>query len=269
MSSPQLELAKVIVREFAELSYNAASWEKLVANRNVSPYGCLIDVLGIECPEERRKEAAHAGAMALRAAFPEYTRSATNWQRKFLSDADVVRIIQVVSDSVSAKLRATPSAAPPTSGAPVASPARQPAAELQLPVNFSFVDWRPFLAREPVPHCEGVYLFCYSEALPSTRVDPLDDSMIYIGITEGQTLDQRLQQFQDTALGKTGHSGGWSYRLEMFPDDYHKLQSFFGTFVSWLEVPSGSPQTPRSIESLLLRVYRAKWGTWPKLNKKG
>ncbi len=50
------KLAVELVREFSKRSYNASTWEKMIGQADLKPYGCLLDALGIACPINRREE---------------------------------------------------------------------------------------------------------------------------------------------------------------------------------------------------------------------
>lgn len=59
----------------------------------------------------------------------------------------------------------------------------------------------------------GVYVLGLFPGGPPRRVDLLDDRIVYVGETCGQTLQKRWWQFDRSAFQeKPGHSGGWTYR---------------------------------------------------------
>lgn len=101
MPHPDYELAQNIVREFAKLSYNASSWEKLVSKANLQPYGCLIDALAIGCPSNRRQEVAFYAANALRSSrFESLTRGRAEWERKIWTEEELTAVVQIVENAV-------------------------------------------------------------------------------------------------------------------------------------------------------------------------
>jgi len=262
MPIPDYELAQSIVREFVKLSYNAASWEKLISLAKLQPYGCLIDALAIECPIHRRKEVAFYAANALRRGrFQSLTRGRAEWERKIWTDEEINAVIQIVQTSVRTCLdRQEPQLKVSRS---MFIPPTRSAGESGI-----FVPWRLFCDREPVAEAEGVYVFAYFEEEPEQVVDPTCKDVIYIGVTAGQTLRMRLRQFEDTALGGSGHSGGWSYRIDYFADDWEKLQTFHNTYVTWIVVSNGGIETPGQVEYRLKNIeYAKRWGRLPKLNK--
>lgn len=252
-----LELAKTIVIEFGKLSYAASSWEKLVGKATLKPHGCLIDALGMDCPPGRRQEAEFYAANALRTAFPDLTRSQVNWERKQWSEADALRIIEVVQHAIRRCFEREQ-----CEGASLAPS--------QLPNAIAGVDpfspWYLFRCRPVPPSKPGVYLFAYFENQPSTLISPTDEEVVYIGQTEA-SLNVRLMQFQDTALGGSGHSGGWTYRMVLFPDDWDRLRTFHNTYVTWHAIEPEDKLTPLQLEAALIANYVRKWGRKPQLNQ--
>ena len=253
-------IARLVVHEFGGLSYNAAFWEKLVGDRSFCTHGCLMDILGFSGSVDDREQITFYAAQALRVAFPQFTNSRKNWLSKVWDDNVADNIIDVVfhATQLSGHGRTKDD-----------EEVEEVVFELSAQPN-GFVPWRPFLGRTPVSSQPGVYLLAVFENRPAVDAEPLDHNVIYIGIAEGQSTGARLQQFEQTALGKTGHSGGFTFRTELVPliyqNDLSQLRRFKNLYCSWREMPS---ESPRPLEEQLLRDYVGKWGQWPKLNKKG
>lgn len=268
-TNQDLSMAIGIVQEFGKLSFNASNWEKMIGNRQLPPYGCLIDALGIECPQDRLEEVKLVGAQALRAKYPTFTKSPVAWERKEWHHEDLLEIVAIV-DRVVRECLAKPSLALPVMSRE--SPEIAIGTASATGPN-GFIPWRLFRERFPVSRSPGVYLFAYFENGAAENVDPLDSQVIYIGIAEGQATGDRLDQFERTALGGLGHTGGFSYRTEfvrdVFRNDYSLLRGFHKTHCSWRDLSISSNITPRQLEQSLLQEYRLRWGSWPRLNKKG
>lgn len=80
-----------------------------------------------------------------------------------------------------------------------------------------FCDWHAWSERTKLPQrgLPGVYLIARSKKKPDNyRAN--NDCIIYIGETTGQTLADRLRQFNISAFSeRPGHSGGNSFRLKL------------------------------------------------------
>lgn len=256
---PRPLTARDVVRAFTRLRYNAADWEKLVSK------GELLEVLGIELADEAKPAAAARAARALRAKFPELTRGRRAWEIKVWSDHDLDAVIELVAASVEEH----------------DSPSEADLLEEELGSNIlfeplpgagahGFVGWRLFRRREPTPSDGGVYMLGLFDSPPTAHPDPSDERVIYIGKTD-QTygISARLEDLARTTRVGTGHSGGFSYRLEIWPGDFARTSRFHKTYVSWRVLTEEDGETPRTLESRLIREYEAQWGRRPKLNKTG
>lgn len=133
---------------------------------------------------------------------------------------------------------------------------------------FSFTDWTLWSGRNRVKnaHLPGVYLLARWEGGLPSDVDPLAQTIVYIGETTDQSLMGRWQQFHRAAFeGKPGHSGGLLYR-DTFGDEEEGL--YVAAFV---------PESlSRELRTLYIR-YRAhrliwewaqRWGGAPVCNNK-
>ncbi len=225
----------------------------MIKQPTLRPHGCLIDALGLDCPQDRRDEVGFSAAGALREAFPAECGSQAAWKTKRWSRAERDRIIAIVESVARSVLEA-------------ASISRDSPATAAEPIEVcanGFVRWRPFLRREPVSDESGVYVFSHFADSPPHEVDVLDAAVLYIGMTD-RSLRHRLVEFENTARGGSGHSGGWTYRVEFAQNDFEAVTRFPGIFVSWIE-----SSTALQLEGRMLEEYRQRWRQWPRLNKKG
>lgn len=255
------QVAKEAIRRFGTLSYDRAEWERLIANPRFEPAGCFLDILGFDIDESDREHIMTAVAAGLRRRFPEFSRGAKRWRDKEWTDEVIEAVLQAVIDEIEQSI-----AEPRLTVAFPILPSVQP--EL-APQESGFVPWRLFRHRAPVSSSPGLYILAHSLDAPEAKVDPLSEHVIYIGIAEDQSTGSRLLQFERSALGKTGHSAGWTLRMELlqeyFANDVTLLRAFHNIYCSWKDVLGSSP---RDQERELIQKYQVKWGHRPILNRK-
>ncbi|WP_285421835.1 hypothetical protein [Pseudomonas sp. efr-133-TYG-23] len=128
-----------------------------------------------------------------------------------------------------------------------------------------FSEWHPWSDRGELPgkHLPGVYFIARSKHKPDTHRNC--DATIYIGETTGQSLADRLRQFNVSAFSeRAGHSGGNTFRLtllETTPAEH--------IWASTCPVSMGMPYTTAYIKHLerkLLWEYVCTWGRYPACN---
>jgi hypothetical protein len=197
----------------------------------------------------------------LRQRFPEFSKGPKRWGEKLWTDEILDAVLQVVID------RTQWSISHPRERVIVLKPLFvQPNL---APQPTGFVPWRPFKNRNPVSNEPGVYLLAYFEGNPEAIVDPLDEHVIDIGKAVDQSTGTRLRQFERSAFGKTGHSAGWTFRLELlqkyYANDVSMLRDFLNIYCSWRDVVDDNPS---ALETQLICEYRLKWGSRPYLNRK-
>ncbi|MTZ15238.1 hypothetical protein GNE00_15925 [Pseudomonas sp. JL972] len=129
-----------------------------------------------------------------------------------------------------------------------------------------FCDWHAWSERTELPgkHLPGVYFIARSKKKPDNhRVN--NDFIIYIGETTGQTLAERLRQFNTSAFSeRAGHSGGNTFRLTLL-----ETTPLEHLWVSTCPVDMGNPYTTAYIKHLerkLLWEYVCTWGKYPDCN---
>lgn len=130
-----------------------------------------------------------------------------------------------------------------------------------------FCDWRLWSERTELEgkNLPGVYFIARSKKKPDNYRGN-NDFIIYIGETTGQTLADRLHQFNTSAFSaRPGHSGGNTFRstlLETTPLEH--------LWVSACPVDMGQPYTTAYIKHLerkLLWEYVCTWGRYPDCNR--
>jgi hypothetical protein len=252
--------AAQVVRAFVRGSYNAATWEDMVARRSPDWGPPLIEALGLVVPDTRRDACAFAAAFALRERFNRESFSPATWRSKRWSDAEVSELLDIVSERV----RATAVLSPPVPSAPrrVTGSPSPSATEWG-----EFAPWVSFAERGDVSSSPGVYVFGLFSADVPAVVDPVARDVIYVGMAAKQSLALRLSQFQDTALGGSGHSAGWTYRHEIGRGDWDRLVEFRDTFVTWRVVRRDEAVAPRTIERAIIARYECRWGALPRINR--
>src|SRR6185436_9164944 len=201
---------------------------------------------------------AFAAAYALRERFPLESFSQTVWSRKSWSEGEIAELLAVVEQRV----RAAAASLVPAQ----ASPPRRPRTTIPTATEWgAFAPWAHFIDRGSVLSAPGVYVFAQHEDELPEAVDPVARDVIYVGMT-ARSLAFRLVQFEQTALGGRGHTGGWSYRHEIARGDWDRLVAFRDTYVTWCPVGGGGT-APRGVERSLLAHYERRWGALPRLNK--
>lgn len=130
-----------------------------------------------------------------------------------------------------------------------------------------FSDWHPWSERAKLPDNDkpGVYFIARSKKKPDNhRVN--NDFIIYIGETTGQTLADRLRQFNTSAFSeRAGHSGGNTFRLTLL--ETTPLEQLW---VSICPVNMGDPYTAAYIKHLerkMIWEFVCTWGYYPLCNR--
>jgi hypothetical protein len=256
-----LQRALLIVAEFGKLSWAKSDWERMVAEAELPPAGCLLDALDLKCPSAQRKAMGHYAATALRQAYPQYTRGQAAWRNKHWTRDDLVEIIAVVERTLIPRLQQAGNA---PLAATVDTPRLRDTRDVQ---SNGFYPWVTFRNRPQAPQSPGVYVFGHFPEMPPAVTNPLDQRVIYIGKSDGQTIEWRLQQFAGTVDCEIGHSGGFSYRLEFHTDDYEAMRSFKDIYITWQTCQQAGIDNAREIERTLIDRYCHCWGKLPQLNK--
>jgi hypothetical protein len=129
-----------------------------------------------------------------------------------------------------------------------------------------FCGWKPWSGRSVIPrkNLPGIYFIALSKKKPDNfRVN--NEFITCIGDTTGQTLSDRLLQFNTSAFSeRPGHSGGNTFRmnlLETTPLEY--------LWISACPVDMGAPYTTAYIKYLerkLLCEFVCTWGRYPECN---
>ena len=130
-----------------------------------------------------------------------------------------------------------------------------------------FSHWTAWGGREHLDgsNLPGVYLVGKFDGRPPDHVDPLAPEVIFIGVTERQTLRKRWEQFAASAFARqTGHSGGWT-----FNGKYCNGQECPPP--PWLHVaamPLGGEESRmiRPLKQQLLADFAARRGSLPSCN---
>jgi hypothetical protein len=223
----------------------------------------LWDALGIAVQPTASTAAELLTATKLRRRFSELTRSPRQWQQRTWTRTEFDEIIRIVEECCSIPVEESEAQllldelGPRGSYVPASGKSKD-----------GFVAWQLFRDRQAVPRSPGVYLFALLNSPPTSLPDPLDREVIYVGTTDDQDLRVRLQQFEDTALGGQGHSGGWSYRVEVYPNSPARLARFHKTYVSWKCIQDGGGLSPSDYECILLARYTSAHDRRPRLNRK-
>lgn len=250
--------AKSVVAEFLERGYGNWFWDDMVGRPQQGPVGCVLEQIQCDLPASRWLEAGFYAGRELRRRYPNDRRSwnSRNWTAEY--DAILDAILEAVRECERRN--------PPT--LTEAEPAWLPSSGVQ---SNGFVPWRPFRRRNPVPQQHGIYIVAFFEELPERDADPLSEHVIYIGyaghLRNRRTIAQRLDEFEQTALGELGHSAGWTYRTE-FVRDWESLMLFRNTHVTWNAYDQDKAEHPREAERSLIAQFRSMWGERPFLNRK-
>lgn len=260
---PVANIAAEIVSQFGMLSYNASDWEKLIGVSSVSSHGCLLDAWNIACTANVREQLKMSAAAALRKVYPEYTNSRANWERKVRTAEDIDSILRTAFDAVM-------NAMAQSSMVEFECDADYYPASTTTGAN-GFVPWRQFRKFCPTSSEPGIYVLAYFADKPEDQVDILSEHVIYIGQATDQSTGDRLLQFERTALGGSGHSAGFSYRVqffaEVFKNQFPLLKRFNNTYCSWLAIPRGSAESPSIVEHRLICQFKERWQRRPRLNR--
>ncbi len=131
-----------------------------------------------------------------------------------------------------------------------------------------FTAWTPWEDRDVLRSAglPGVYLLAHFASVPQGLADPLAEEIVYIGETCGNSLKGRWYQFDRSAFhGKTGHSGGYTYREQClrFRHELHVAAFPVEGLGEAIQ-----PYFVRYVERKLLWDYIRKWGQPPACNRK-
>ena len=134
-----------------------------------------------------------------------------------------------------------------------------------------FERWVPWAKRNDTTDSgkAGVYLLGRFEASPPEVVEPLSESVIYIGETCDQTLGKRWYQFNRSAFEKAGHSGGWTFSARYCENCV--VEPVGWLYVAPLPVTIDEPHRSafiRYVERRLIWEYVQKFNTLPPCNSK-
>ena len=251
--------AKAVVAEFLGRGYGNWFWDDMVGRPDRGSLGCVLQHIQTNLPVSRWTEAGFYVGRELRRRYRNDKRAwdAMSWDTEFDT------VLETILDGIRACERTAPPAL-----ATVEPAEWNPTADVQ---PNGFVPWRLFRHRHPMPNQHGIYVFAYFEGLPEQEANPLSKSVIYIGYSGHQqnrrTIAQRLDEFEQTALGELGHSAGWTYRTE-FVSDWECLMLFRNTYVTWKAYGRETADHPRDAEKQLIAQFRTMWGERPFLNRK-
>lgn len=246
--------ARAIVRDCVDRGYNKCFWFDMVTAPTCTPHGCLLDCLHPPLTVNRWREAGFYAAGALRRKFPNDTRS---WNL-FDWAAGLDDVLAVVYEAVLER------AMLPAPLFEEVEPQHSPSDVVQ---QNGFVPWRLFRRRQRVPRRPGIYVLAHFDGLPEAGASPTSEAVIYIGQSERSSVDQRLRDFEKTALGELGHSAGWTYQTE-WATDWESLVLFRNTYVTWKAYAKGCTDVPREEERALIHKYVDRFGKRPFLNRK-
>jgi len=130
-----------------------------------------------------------------------------------------------------------------------------------------FTPWVPWSKREtrlddhlPFP---GVYMIAQGRSRPRSTCPP-PSSVIYIGETTRRTLLARLREFEASALGGSGHSGGVTF----YENKKGKLDRLFVTVLPVRLPRSEQNAAISTLERYLIWQYATNWRALPVCNSK-
>lgn len=140
-----------------------------------------------------------------------------------------------------------------------------------------FSSWFPWTSRNKIMGVKnpGIYILAISGKDISNQPFSWRDEIVYIGMTNSSAgLKGRLQQFDNTINGKTGHGGADRVRFKY--EDYEELSNRL--FVSIMPVPcdvkSNHPNDllkmgdVAKLEYVCFAKYASKFGHLPQFNDK-
>jgi hypothetical protein len=130
-----------------------------------------------------------------------------------------------------------------------------------------FSSWYRWNDRTQIDGCRlpGIYVLANWQRAPTQAANPLSQNVIYIGETCSQSLSSRWRQFDRSARGGRGHSGGKTA---------FKQFGILGTDLFVAALPISHPREAlrnayiRFIERKLLLDYVLRWGNLPQCNQK-
>ena len=139
---------------------------------------------------------------------------------------------------------------------------------MNLP-EIKFSSWYEWNDREHIPNMDKwwVYIIAKFDVLPDgENANYIDENIIYMWETCGQTLRKRLIQFNNSAfLSKDGHSGWWSYNSAYWDIGDNLYVAICPVF----DLPEYFiPLYIRYIERKIMLDYAIKHNKATKLNKK-
>lgn len=133
-------------------------------------------------------------------------------------------------------------------------------------IGSRFSKWSSWVGRESTSDLSypGVYVISLGGPEAPRKVLPFAERIVYIGQTT-RSLRQRLQEFEDSALGRSGHSGGVTFRARSL------ARSLRSVNVATLAVRLPRDEQNAAItllESTLIWAYVRRWGRQPVCNTK-
>jgi hypothetical protein len=135
------------------------------------------------------------------------------------------------------------------------------------PMPVSFSPWTAWGGREHLEgtNLPGLYLLGRFDGVPPDQVDPMAAEVIYIGITEKQTLRKRWEQFAASAFSRQlGHSGGWTFNSRYCASEECDPPSWL--HVAAMPVGKEGANAIRPLKQQLLAEYGERRGTLPSCN---
>jgi hypothetical protein len=134
-------------------------------------------------------------------------------------------------------------------------------------VTTHFTPWTQWAGRDRIDgvNLAGVYLLGKFDGAPPGVVDPTAPEIIYIGITERQTLRKRWEQFAASAFRRElGHSGGWTFNARYCNSEPCSAPDWL--YVAAMPVDKDEVATIRPAKQQLLADFSALRGGLPSCN---
>ncbi len=204
-----------------------------------------------------------------RALVEEVATLADQFGKQRGEDAPLVRLSQEDLELVTSTADACLNVATPRESAfPPASP-KSLALARELPAQ-TWAPWQLFMTRAHVPEKPGLYLFARFQDQSHDATDPFSPHILYIGMTETQSLQQRLHQFQQSLDGRIGHSGAYTLRTEWLRQGLgEEVLHGHTLFVSWMWFEWDHEAYIRPREAELLAEFKRRHGQLPFANGQG
>ncbi len=144
-------------------------------------------------------------------------------------------------------------------------------------MSFKFSKWVKWKDRNSLKGIDnpGIYCIAISDEVLSGKTFKWSVDIKYIGMTNSKTgLKGRLQQFDNTIIGKTGHGGADRFRYKH--QDYEKLISKLYVSVQFFDcdVASNNPNNllimgdVARFEYVCFAEFVKKFGNLPEFNDK-